>query len=294
LRLPVERQLPRVAALLAAAWLGGCASSQPALEELPARSLDTCAAAAFELAQGLDVAIAIDTSDSSGDPSGQDIDGNGVVGEFRRTEITDRADTLLAAQVAGVKSLVADARLSDLRLSIVSFSGKYRFDDPVSADLRPAVLHHPALTDDERELEEALGRVLARGSRGTTDLSAALRRSIDALNVREEQDPPRQRVVLVMSNSPGPILPGPTVYLYWSRLDGNPNGPYVRFDPRLATQAKRAIQSQVVVNTLGLGAAAEADTPHTLSRVAGATGGRYQAVKDPTRLHCDLMSSLVP
>jgi hypothetical protein len=60
----------------------------------------------------------------------------------------------------------------------------------------------------------------------------------------------------------------------------------------MAIAAKRAIRSRVVINTFGFGEAADADPPHMLSRIARATGGRYRAVKDPTELHCELMSAL--
>ena len=94
-------------------------------------------------------------------------------------------------------------------------------------------------------------------------------------------------------DSAAPVLPGPTQYLYRTQ-EGTPHGSFVRTDPHMAIAAKRAIRSQVVINTFGLGEAADAGPPHMLSRVAGATGGRYRAVKDPTELHCKLMSALVP
>jgi len=99
-------------------------------------------------------------------------------------------------------------------------------------------------------------------------------------------------VVLLLADSPTPILPGPTQYLYRTP-EGDPHGPVVRTDPHMAVAAKRAIRSHVVINTFGLGEAADANLPHTLSRVAGATGGKFHAVKDPTVLHCKLMSALV-
>jgi hypothetical protein len=280
--------------MLAVISLVGCAPAQPGLEALPTRSLDGCSPRGFELTQGLDVVIAIDTSGSTADPSGADIDGNGVVGEFRDHVMTDRADSLLAAQVAGIKSVVADSGLHDLRFSIVSFSGKDRFDDPGSAERFPDAILLGELTSDSREIEAALDRVLKGGSRGTSNFAAAMRRSLEALDVGWSRAPAdgRRRVVLLLADSPAPVLPGPTQYFYRT-LEGAPHGSFVRTDPRMAIAAKRAIRSQVVINTFGLGEAADAEPPHMLSRVAGATGGRYRAVKDPTELHCKLMSALV-
>src|SRR5262245_18852579 len=47
-----------------------------------------------------DVAIAIDRSTSTREPTGLDLDGDGVVGEFRSSVYTDRGDSLLAAELA--------------------------------------------------------------------------------------------------------------------------------------------------------------------------------------------------
>jgi Mg-chelatase subunit ChlD len=283
----------RWAPILAATSLVGCASAQPGIDALPTRSLDECNTRDFEVKQALDVAIVIDTSGSTAEPSGVDIDGDGIVGEFRDAVMTDRADSLLAAQVAGIRSVVAVSGLHDLRLSIVSFSGKDRFDDPVSAERFPDAILREELTSDPRELEAALDRVLRGGSRGTSNFAAAMRRSLEALDVGWRSAPAdgRKRVVLMLADSPTPILPGPTQYLYRTP-EGDPHGSVVRTDPHMAVAAKRAIRSHVVFNTFGLGEAADADPPHMLSRIAGATGGQYYAVKDPTELHCELMSAL--
>jgi len=283
----------RWAPILAVISLGGCAPAQPGLDELPARSLDGCHLRDLHAKPGVDVAIAIDTSGSTAAPSGADIDGNGTVGEFRGGVMTDRADSLLAAQVAGIKSMVAGGDLHDLRITLISYSGDDRFDDPATAKRFPDAILRGALTSDPRDLKAALERVLKGGSRGTSSFSAAMRRSLEALDVGWSRAPSdgRRRVVLLLADSPDPILPAPTQYFYRSR-DGIPHGSYVRTDPRMATVAERAIRSGVVVNTFGLGPAAAEDPPHALSRVAGATGGRYRAVKDPTELHCLLMSAL--
>ena len=285
----------RWAPMLAVIWLVGCAVAQPGLDAMPARSLDECSLRGLEVARGLDVAIAIDTSGSTADPSGSDIDGDGTVGKFRGSTMTDRGDSLLAAQVAGIKSVISDSSLRDLRLSIVSFSGRDRFDDPVSPERFPDAILRTELTSDSQELEVALDRVLKGGSRGTANFAAALRRSLDALDVGWRRAPAgeRRRVVFLLADSSAPVRPGPTQYFYRTQ-ERVPHGPVVHTDPQMAIAAKRAIRSHVVINTFGLGGAAGAAPPHALSRLAGATGGRYRAVKDPARLHCDLISALVP
>jgi hypothetical protein len=280
--------------MLAALWLAGCAAAQPGLDAMPVRSLDECSLRGLEVGRGLDVAIAIDTSGSTADPSGSDIDGDGTVGELRGGMMTDRGDSLLAAQVAGIKSVISEGSLRDLRLSIVSFSGEDRFDDPASPERFPEAILRVELTSDSQELEAALDRVLKGGSRGTANFAAALRRSLEALGVGWRRAPAdgRRRVVLLLADSPTPVRPGPTQYFYRT-LERVPHGPVVHTDPRMALAAKRAIRSHVVISTFGLGGAADADPPHALSRVAGATGGGYRAVKDLTRLHCYLIRALV-
>ncbi len=284
----------RWAPTLAAMCLVGCAGAQPGLDAMPVRSLDECSLRGLEVTRGLDVAIAIDTSASTADPSGSDINGDGTIGELRDGMMPDRGDSLLAAQVAGIKSVVSEGSLHDLRLSIISFSGKDRFDDRASPERFPDAILRGELTSDSQELEATLDRVLKGGSWGTANFAAAMRRSLDALDVGWGRAPAdgRRRMVLLLADSPAPVRPGPTQYFYRT-LEGDPHGSVVRSDPLMAAAAKRAIRSHVVINTFGLGEAADADPPHALSRVAGATGGRYRAVKDPARLHCDLMSALV-
>jgi hypothetical protein len=65
--------------------------------------------------QTFDIVFVIDTSDSTAEPSGADIDGNGVVGEKRLAKYlwllgsilplpnSDKADSVLAAEVEGCR-----------------------------------------------------------------------------------------------------------------------------------------------------------------------------------------------
>ena len=204
----------RWAPMLAVISLVSCAPAQPGLEALPTSSLDGCGPRGLEVTRGLDVVIAIDTSGLTADPSGADIDGDGTVGELRDDVMTDRADSLLAAQVAGIKSVVADSGLHDLRLSIVSFSGKDRFDDPVSAERFPDAILRGELTSDSREIEAALDRVLKGGSRGTSNFAAAMRRSLEALGVGWSSAPPNSylrsfRISLAALWPGSPVTPPP-------------------------------------------------------------------------------------
>jgi hypothetical protein len=281
---------------LAALLLAGCATPNPDIGALPARKLDECQLTRLEDLNRLDVAIAIDTSTNSADPSGFDIDEDGVIGVFRDSVMTDRGDSVLAAQVAGIKSLFEDERLRDLRLSIVAYSGRIRYNTEASpaAYVSPSVAAvRTELTSDPRQLEAALNRVLARGSWGTVDYAPALRQSLKTLRRGTEGDAsePRRQLVLFMSNTPTTVRPGASVLLYQMN-SGNPNGPFVTSDPDLQVAAKEAIRRQIRIDTIGVGSAATVAPPHLLSIVAGATGGSYYAVPDPTRVHCALLAAL--
>jgi Mg-chelatase subunit ChlD len=279
----------RWTALLLVVWLGGCAIQQPGLESVRGRSVEACGLGNLDRVRGVDAVVVIDSSASTAASSGSDVDQDGTVGGAS-LESRGLGDSLLAAQVASVKSLLPEIVRLDLRLSIVSFSGQERFDDPTTPKLASAVLRGK-LTSHPPEIETALVRVLASGSRGTADFAAAMSRSLDALTRGSRADASRRSIVLLIADSPSPVMPGPTHYLYRA-WNGDPNGPIVYSDPHMAAAAKRALRARVVFNTFGLGEAARAEQPHALSQVAGATGGRYRAVDDPAQLHCHLMAAL--
>lgn len=269
--------------LLIAIALGGCANSTPSLLDLPLRKASECGDDATEHLGSVDVAIAIDASRSTRFPSAADIDGDGEIGRVYQTVVTDREDSLLAAQVAAVRSLVRAATPLGSRFSIVTYAGQ-------TGNMSVQRTHHVArrhaviqsdLTADPVELEIALARVLADGSAGGSDFAAGMRRALETL---EETPPERtgtRRFILFLSNSTYPVLPQPY--------------PLVRFpekDHLIKVLAIRAIRAGIWIDTFGLGEAVDKPTPNTLTRIAGATGGVYTGVRDAGRLHCDLLAAL--
>ena len=173
---------------------------------------------------------------------------------------------------------------SGRRFSIVSLSGRFRFGLRRSPDglvLGTQAVVQSELTDDLGALEAGLNRVLEKGSFGTTDFAAGLRKALRALS--EAPSPPARgrRLVLFMSDSTTPLLP-------WT------NEKMLRIDPLMKRAALRAIDAGVRVHAFGLGAAAAAPLPHTLSQIASATGGTYRAISNPAALHCYLLHALVP
>ncbi|MGH7336637.1 MAG: vWA domain-containing protein, partial [Myxococcota bacterium] len=231
-----------------------------------------------------DVVIAIDRSTSTRKPTGLDLDGDGVVGEFRRSEYTDREDSLLAAQLAAVQRLVDVARLGGMRFAIVSYSGRHDFplEDSVTQRVeRTDARLEAELTDDPAALEAAVARIGERGSDGASSFAPAMRLALLSLSARNASDEPaRRRRVLFLSDSPTPVRYAP---MYRIAYD----------DARMEVEARRAIKSGVAFHSFGLGEAANAaDTPHVLAQIAGATGGTYRAVPDPRDLYCQMLAAL--
>ena len=279
-------------ALLAAALLSaGCAgASAPRVDELPLRGVDACGpTAGGALVAASDVAFAIDSSMSTQLPSGVDVDLDGETGRFDGVATSDRGDSMLAAQVAAVRSVLRSVRHRDARFSIVSYAGLRRFPDREPSmrlvSSREAALHAD-MTERIDDAEAALDRVLAGGSRGNTDFSAALLVALRTHAEAREAGTPRRKLVLLISDSPTPIV-------------AHARHAFVRSDPflsypsaRLLTAVRRARRAGVSVHTFGVGEAATAEPPHTLSVIARTTGGTHHAVRDPARLHCALLEVL--
>ncbi len=287
---PRARRVDRLCGLALAALLSGAAAcaSVPATEPIPvpvAAAPERChdGPGPIEILAA-DVAIAIDRSTSTRHPTGWDLDGDGVVGEFRRSEYTDRGDSMLAAQLAAVQRLIDVARLGGMRFAIVSYSGRDDFplEDSVTqhVDRRDARLE-AELTDDLAALEAAVARIGQRGSDGTSSFAPAMRLALRSLDARNDsRESARRRRVLFLSDSPTPMRFAPM-----ERIATD--------DPRMETEARRAIRHEVSFHSFGLGEAADAArSPHVLAQIAGATGGTYRAVPDPRNLYCQMLAAL--
>jgi hypothetical protein len=273
-------------ASLAAACLGACVSNPPVrIHELAVRDHAGCAIDLPDPIPPVDVAIAIDASQSSRDPSGVDVDGNGRIGRWENSVMTDPADSLLSAQVAAVRSVLRSVPWADTRFAIVAFRGRQSIpihDHSGIVTWNQAVVVAPLtpVSAGPRSLEDALDRLLARGSLGTTQFSAGMRRALGTLGKRPAAAAPR-RVVVMISDSAEPVM---------VRVSSDEEKAY---DPLMRMAAEQAIDAGVRIHTLGLGIASTAKTPHSLSRIAGATGGTFQPVIDPENLHCHLLRALL-
>lgn len=272
----------------------GCASQprpQPRLADFPDPSPRSCTPIDPTAIGRVDVAIAIDTSRSSADMTGLDLNGNGRVGKpklVRHRDVfditySDSADSFFAAQVVAARSLIRSAAGAQVIFSIVSFSGA-----DAEATQPPKLTDHARIevppTEDVGSLEDGLSRVLARGTGGMTDFAAAMRAATATLG--DARQGSVRRVVLFMSDSTFPSVVGP---------DGTP-----RFDdPNVKDAAAAALAADVVFHTFRLGtkpapgSRAQARVDY-LRDIASATRGTYSAVTEANQLHCALARALAP
>jgi hypothetical protein len=228
------------------------------------------------------VAIVIDASISTAAASGYDLNANGELGKQPRNKIfptsTDPGDSLLAAQVAAAKQLVTHFASKDSEFSVVAYSGVNPSDPSRRAT---DYIVESRLSSDPAALHAALDRVLQYGSKGGKVFSAGMFAAVETLTAASDSHEGSRKLAILMSDSAYPIvlLPG-----------GNSR----RADPRMQAAAQQAIDSGVIFQTFGLANAASTKQPHTLGRIAGATGGVFQPVPDVGELGCLLARSLSP
>lgn len=237
----------------------------------------------------MDVAIVVDTSMSTQYPSGLDVDEDGLVGDFRHSEITDPDDSWLALQVSAVRRLLGELMPRGVRFAIVSYAGQK--DYPLEDSRNQYVPRDDGrilveLSGDPAQLDVALDRILKAGSDGNTSFAPAMKLALRAVTPDPDNTDPDPRTgpvlrrVLFLSDSPTPVRRAPD-----ERLE--------RLDSRMKIEAERAIEAGVPIHTFAIGDAARASPPHSLDQIAGATGGVFRAVRDAQYLHCHLLGVLV-
>jgi len=232
-----------------------------------------------------DVVFAIDVSSSAGEPSGVDVNGNGIVGAppdlqggglFGRGSV-DPGDSVLAAEVAAVRRFVARLDPRHTRVGLVTFAGELLEGGTLADDSAASEL---ALTTAYEDLQRALDRVLARGPRGATHMAAGVDRArIELLGLRgafsQKSDPRTQKIVVFVTDGV-PTLPFPGNELQNVRA--------------VLEAAARAREAGVRVLPYGVGASA-LEGPLALVDLARITGGTFTPVRDPARLS-DLLAEV--
>jgi len=167
-----------------------------------------------------DVVLVIDTSRSTVDPTGADINGNGVVGRPRLGRLgsmfdagsTDPGDSILAAEVAAARQLLRSLDPRSTRVAVVAFAG----DPPGSGGnlfssrpRAPAVTLEP-LTDEYDRVDRALNFLLSQEPEGSTHMAAGVdQATIELIGLRgalSDPDPGAEKVVMFFTDGQ-PTLP---------------------------------------------------------------------------------------
>jgi len=229
--------------------------------------------------QRFDVVIVLDTSGSTLDMSGADVNGNGIVGSQRMGGLfgaTDPGDSILAAEVAAAKRILQGLDPRNTRIALVSFAGAANGAPGSLISVgrrRPDAVTEEPLTSHYARVERALDRVLARGAQGLTHMSEGVRVAIREVKgyrgSRSTVDPDSNKVILFFT-------------------DGQPTAPYdpmmeadnVRSVIRAADQAARA---GVKIDSFALGPEA-LEGPVATVEMAERTGGRFTPVRRPGEL----------
>ena len=285
----VERELPGEGPLLGRA---GVLSTQIRLEiEEPADgAVVDAATGAFVAGRALallgefrrfDVILVLDTSGSTAEASGADINDNGIVGKNRWGILnsTDAGDSVLAAEIAAARQVVRGLDPRNTRVGIITFAGQSEdIRDPYGRggtivfgrSSGPAAVTEEPLTTDFARVEKALTHVMERGPDGGTNMGAGLRQAIRELKGfrggLSTPDPESEKVVLFFT-------------------DGEPTAPYDPSDIRSNTRsvlraAEAAARAQVRIHSFAIGTQA-LKRPIAAVEMASRTGGYFTPVREP-------------
>jgi hypothetical protein len=224
-----------------------------------------------------DVVFAIDTSESTHDPSGADIDGDGLVGRARldergRIQNSDPGDSILAAEIAAARELLHGLHPEQTRVGIVAFSGtpprpfEWIFPRPPSAvTVQPLALDHAAV-------DAALASLASREPEGSTDIAAGITRALAEFEATGRDVPvgfERRRLMLFFTDG-------------YPTLPFGPDAEAENIAAVLEATA-RAREAEVRIHTFAIGTAA-LDSPMAVVEMAERSGGAFTPVRHPADL----------
>jgi hypothetical protein len=224
-----------------------------------------------------DVLMVLDTSGSTSQMTGADINGNGIIGEGGLRGLfsdTDPGDSVLAAEVAAARQILRGLDPRSTRVGLVTFAG----DPPDQGGLfgrgpRKAALTEEPLTADYARVERALDEVLERGADGLTNMAEGLDLAwIELTGLKgglSTPDRDSEKVVMFFTDGQ-PTLP----YQAYFEADN------VKAVLRAADRAKRM---NVKVHSFAIGPEA-LDGPVAAVEMAARTGGYFTPVRHPADL----------
>jgi hypothetical protein len=221
-----------------------------------------------------DVFFVIDSSGSTFAASGVDVDGDTFLGEGDFLNNTDPGDSVLAAEVAAVRSFVRNVDPDRVRIAIVEFSAIIPIP-PGRPEEQGRIRIVQSLTDNFALVEAGLDDMLARGSVGATDYGGAVYKLIEEWTANAEPD---ERTAIAFFIS-----------------DGKPTFPRYPYDTTeipdvdwALTATADAAALGIEINTYELG---NFDDLSTLLTMADMTGGDFYADLDPADLILTLESA---
>ncbi len=226
----------------------------------------------------LDVFFVLDVSQSTSDPSGADINGNGVVAEgggglggLFGLGTSDAGDSILAAEVAAARHFLERLDPRSTRVGIATFSGEtYAMGGMRRArDVAETVV---PLTTDYEIVQSGLDRIIERGPHGMTHMAAGADQAlIELLGWRGAISTP-------ISKSEKHVI-----FL----TDGRPTLPHEGNEAAntraVLRAASRAARTGVHFHTFGIGEHALSG-PVAIVSLAEETGGTFTPVRDPANL----------
>jgi len=239
-----------------------------------------------------DLAIAIDVSGSARAASGIDVDGDGETGlnpkldarldgQYpKEVQSTDPDDSVLAAELAAVRALLARLDGADVRVAVVAFSGNA--DPELGTQLGPAEANARLVAPlgTLPAAAAALDEIARRGPAGGTDFSAAIRAARAALCEVPARAGAERRLLFLTDGVPS--LP----YGYVTRTDPS--------DVSTAlTAAHEAAACGVRIDVFAIGLGATGD-PFASKEVARITGGTYRPIRAAGALRSALEGALEP
>ena len=224
-----------------------------------------------------DVVLVIDTSRSTNDAAGTDVDGDGEVGAARLggvgalfgAGLTDPGDSILAAEVAAARQVLLGLDPRSTRVGLVAFSGEAVSSGGRYSRRRPAYTLE-GLTADYTAIERALDELVATEPEGQTHMAAGIDQAIIELKglrgSYSKADAESEKVVFFFT-------------------DGQPTLPYgpdaeadnVRAVLRAANRANRA---QIRIHSFAIGPDA-LEGPIAAVEMAGRTRGYFTPVRNP-------------
>jgi len=227
--------------------------------------------------QRFDVMMVIDTSRSTVDPAGADINGNGKIGQQRLGRLgsvfgsgtTDSGDSILAAEVAAARHLLRGLDPRSTRVGLVVFAGDPGGGGWAYGNRKAAYTMEP-LTRDYTFIERALDDLLGTAPEGNTHMAAGVdQATIELLGLHgatSTTDPKAEKVVFFFTDGQ-PTLP------YGAGMEAD----NVRAVLRAANRAQRG---GVRIHSFAIGPDA-LEGPIATVEMASRTEGYFTPVRHP-------------